>query len=251
MNARTQHRVDRFLRTLEHRGAFETLFDHLPEVCFFVKDRRSRLMMGNQALLRLLRQDSFDSVVGRSGSDFFPKGIAEGFHADDRLVLQGGKSILERVELMLDEEGNVSWFCTTKLPLYGKDGRVAGLKGVTRKLGKAHPRLHPFTRMMPAIDVICQEYRGAIDLDRLAGACHLSLSQFRRSFQRLLGLSPLQFVLNVRLQAAADLLRNSRLNVTEVALQCGFNEANYFARQFHRHIGMTPSQYRRHGRTSH
>jgi AraC-like DNA-binding protein len=250
VNAATQHRVDRFLETLRNRGEFESLFDHLPEVCFFVKDSRSRLMMGNQALLRLLRQGSFERVVGRTGSHFFPKGIAESFHADDQRVLQGGKSIFERVELMLDEDGNVSWFCTTKLPLYGRDGRVVGLKGVTRKLGKAHPQLHPFTRMMPAIDIICQAYRGSINLNRLASACHLSPSQFRRNFNKLFGMSPLQFVLNVRLQAAADLLRSSRLNVTEIAMECGFNEPNYFARQFHRHIGVTPSEYRRHGEMS-
>ena len=54
--------VDSFLATLKNRGEFESLFDHLPDVCFFVKDSQSRLMMGNQALLRLLRQDSFETV---------------------------------------------------------------------------------------------------------------------------------------------------------------------------------------------
>jgi transcriptional regulator GlxA family with amidase domain len=49
----------------------------------------------------------------------------------------------------------------------------------------------------------------------------------------------------VRLQAAADLLTGSRLSVTEIALECGFNEPNYFARQFRRHIGVSPSEYRR------
>lgn len=236
-----------FVASLRNHGEFETLFDHLPEVCFFVKDLQSRLMMGNQALLKLLRQDSFETVVGRSGSDFFPKGIADAFHADDRIVMQGGRPIHERVELMLDEGGGISWFCTTKLPLHDRSGRVVGLKGVTRKLGKANPRLHPFSKMMPALDVICQEYSRTIDLDALARKCHLSPSQFRRTFRRLLGRSPLQFILNVRLQAAADLLSNSRLSVTEIAMQCGFNEPNYFARQFRQHIGVSPSEYRKHG----
>lgn len=247
MNGQTPDCLEAFLETLRNRGEFENLFDHVPDVCFFVKDLRLRLMAGNQALLRLLRQDSFQRVVGKSGSHFFPKGIAESFHADDQIVIQAGKPIFERVELMLDEHGSISWFCTTKLPLYGNDGRVAGLKGVTRRLGKAHPQLHPFTKMMPAIDVICQAYRGSINLNHLADACFLSPSQFRRNFHKLFGLSPLKFILNVRLQAAADLLRSSRLNVTEIALECGFNEANYFARQFRQHIGVSPSEYRRRG----
>jgi len=247
MNTEGRRSAEVFVASLKDRGEFESLFDHLPEVCFFVKDLESRLMMGNQALLRLLRQDSFDTVIGRSGSDFFPKGIADAFHADDQIVLQGGTPIHERVELMLDEEGGVSWFCTTKLPLYGEDGQVVGLKGVTRKLGKANPRLHPFNKMMPALDVICHEYSRAIDMVALARACHLSPSQFRRTFRRLFGKSPLQFILHIRLQAAAESLRNSRRSVTEIALECGFNEPNYFARQFRQHIGVSPTEFRKQG----
>jgi AraC-like DNA-binding protein len=246
VNTTSDGTLDAFLASLKNRGEFETLFDHLAEICFFVKDSQSRLMMGNQALLKLLRQDSFETVIGRSGADFFPKGIADAFHADDRIVIQGKTPIHERVELMLDEEGSVCWFCTTKLPLFGRDGRVAGLKGVTRKLGKANPRLHPFNRMMPALDIICQEYSSNIDLNTLARECHLSPSQFRRTFRKLFGRSPLQFILNVRLQAAADLLTDSSLSVTEIALECGFNEPNYFTRQFRQHIGISPSEYRKH-----
>lgn len=233
-----------FLALLRNRGEFESLFEHLTEVCFFVKDCQLRFMLGNQALLKLLRQDSFDTVIGKSGSDFFPKGIVDQLHADDRFVIRSAKPIHDRVELMLDESGHVSWFCTTKLPLYARDGQVIGLKGVTRKLGNASPCLHPFSKMMPAIDIISHEYRNAIDLNRLARVCFLSPSQFRRTFRRLFGSSPLQFILNVRLQAAADLLANSRLNVTEIAMQCGFNEPNYFTRQFRQHVGVSPSEYR-------
>ncbi len=245
MNTPKHDFVENFLATLKNRGELESLFDHLPEVCFFVKDSQSRLMMGNQALLKLLRQDSFETVIGRTGADFYPKGIADAFHADDQIVMQGGMPIHERVELLLDAEGGVSWFCTTKLPLYGIDGCVVGLKGMTRKLGKANPRLHPFNKMMPALDIICNEYSNAIDLNDLARECHLSPSQFRRTFRKLLGTSPLQFILNVRLQAAADLLTNSRLSVTEIAMKCGFNESNYFTRQFRQHIGISPSEYRK------
>lgn len=245
MKSRDHPCLDAFLASLNDRGEFESLFDHLPEICFFVKDDQSRLMMGNQALLKLLRQDSFETVIGRTGSDFFPKGIADAFHADDRIVLEGGTPIHDRVELMLDEEGGVSWFCTTKLPLYGKGGRVIGLKGVTRKLGKANPRLHPFNRMMPALDIICREYSTPIDLNGLARACHLSPSHFRRTFRKLFGKSPLQFILNMRIQAAANLLKDSSLSVTEIALKCGFNEPNYFTRQFCQHIGVSPSEYRK------
>lgn len=235
-----------FRANLRDGAAFEALFDYLPDVCFFVKDRQSRLMLGNPALLRLLAQTSMDAIFGRTGSDFYPPGIADSFHQDDRDVMEGRRPLLERIELLLDEVGTVSWFCTTKLPLYGKDGDVVGLAGVTRNLRKADPRLHPFAKMMPAVDAIRHGYRDEIDLDALARSCNLSLSQFRRQFKELFRESPLQFILKIRIQAAANLLRTSSLNVTQIAQECGFGDSNYFTRQFRRLTGVTPSVYRRH-----
>jgi len=250
MNERTRAGIEVFRASLRNEGDFESLFEYLPDVCFFVKDRQSRLMMGNPALLKLLGQTSMDTVFGRTGSDFYPQGIADAFHEDDRKVMEGHAPLLERVELLVDEEGVASWFCTTKQPLYGADGNVAGLKGITRNLRKADPCLNPFAKMMPAIDAIRQGYRNEIDLDALAHSCCLSPSQFRRHFKKLFRMSPLQFILKIRIQAAANLLRASNLNVTEIARECGFSEPNYFTRQFCRLMGVTPSAYRKQGLVS-
>ena len=247
MNKNTRDGIEAFRATLRDMGEFEALFDYLPDVCFFIKDRQSRLMMGNPALLKLLRQTNMDTVFGRTGSDFFPKAIADTFHEDDRKVMEGGSPLLERVEMLLDEDGVVSWFRTTKLPLYGTDGHIIGLKGVTHNLREADPCLHPFSKMMPAIGAIRQRYRNEVDLDALARSCCLSPSQFRRTFKDFFRMSPLQFILKMRIQAAANLLRTSSLNVTEIARECGFSEPNYFTRQFRRLVGVTPSVYRKHG----
>ncbi len=245
MNKETRGRIKAFKSQLQGGGEFESLFAALPDVVFLVKDRSFRLMMGNQALLKLLGKKSMDTVVGRTGSDFFPKGMVDAFHEDDRLVMDGGIPLHERVELILDEEGCISWFCTTKEPLYGTTGEIVGLKGITRNLGKADRRLHPFTKMMPVVEAIQAGFHGEIDLGDLASMCGLSSSQFRRSFKSLLRMSPLQFILKVRIQAAANLLTGSRLNITEIAGRCGFSDPNYFSRQFAGQMGVTPSTYRK------
>jgi AraC-like DNA-binding protein len=241
----SQEPVAAFKLLLRGGGEFESLLEELPDVCFFVKDRDSRLMMGNQVLVRLLGQKSMDTVVGRTGSDFFPKGMADAFHDDDRLVMQGGIPLHERVELMLDEDGTISWFCTTKQPLFGTHGEIVGLKGITRNLGKADPRLSPFARMLPVISAIQEGFRNEIDLTALARLCNLSSSQFRRSFRAFFRMSPLQFILKIRIQAAANLLTGSRLNITEIARRCGFSDPNYFSRQFYRQMGLAPLVYRK------
>jgi len=241
----TRKAIEHFKGQLRDHGAFEDLFEHIPDVCFFVKDRKLRLMMANTACLQLLGQHSMDTVVGRTGDAFFPKAIADAFHKDDRQVLDEQTPLHERVELMLEDDGRVSWYCTTKLPLYAKDGSVAGLMGITRPLRSADPQLNPFARMMPVVDHIRQHLRTPLSISDLAKVCHLSPSQTRRRFKSCFGQSPLQFVLRLRIQAACNLLANSKLSIAEIAEQSGIPDQSYFTRQFRRIVGMSPRDYRK------
>jgi PAS domain S-box-containing protein len=245
MKPETRQAIERFRNQLQDHGAFDALFEHIPDVCFFVKDRKMRLMMANQACLQLLGQHSMDTVVGRTGDAFFPKAIADAFHKDDRQVLEEQIPLHERVELMLEDDGKASWYCTTKLPLYAEDGSVAGLMGITRPLRSADPQLNPFARMMPVIDHIRQNLRSQLTISDLARICHLSPSQTRRRFRNCFGQSPLQFILRLRVQAACNLLVNSTLSIGEVAERSGFPDQSYFTRQFRRIVGMSPRDYRK------
>ncbi|WP_428493042.1 helix-turn-helix transcriptional regulator [Rhodopila sp.] len=71
---------------------------------------------------------------------------------------------------------------------------------------------------------------------------------FLRTFRRVVGMTPHQFVLRTRLQNAAVALRRSRRPVLEVALDAGFADLSTFNRRFRRVIGMTPRAYRSGGR---
>jgi AraC-like DNA-binding protein len=235
-----------FTKSLVDPGSVAALFDHVPDSVFFVKDRQCRLMMGNGGLLRLLRQPHMDRVIGKTGYDFFPKGIADGFERDDQAVMaDGGKPQLDEVELIIDEQGTLCWFCTTKLPLYGHDGEVVGLMGLTRNLRQADPRLSPFAKMLPVIEHLRTAFATSIDMAAMAKLAGLSPSQFRRSFKTLFREAPLQFVLGLRVQHAANLLATTNLNMGEIADRCGFADQSYFARQFRTRIGLTPRAYRK------
>lgn len=65
-----------------------------------------------------------------------------------------------------------------------------------------------------------------------------------RKLMALTGLSPTAFIRNVRLKKAAELLSESKLPITEIAEETGFNSTSYFAKCFHEIYGQTPSQYR-------
>lgn len=87
-------------------------------------------------------------------------------------------------------------------------------------------------------------YAKAIALEGLARLAGMSLSTFKRSFKEVTGLSPIDYLLQVRLARACHLLRDSDRTVTEAALAAGFNDSNYFSRQFRARMGLTPREWR-------
>ncbi len=66
-----------------------------------------------------------------------------------------------------------------------------------------------------------------------------------RLFRQYVGLSPRDYLMRLRLRAAAELLTAGRLTVTEAALSCGFQSLSVFDKQFKKQYGVSPMQYRR------
>ena len=87
-------------------------------------------------------------------------------------------------------------------------------------------------------------YAEEIELDDLAGMAHMSKRSFLRTFQAATGESPIAYLIQIRVNRAADRLRATGDSVTEVAFAVGFRDSNYFARQFRRVTGLTPRAYR-------
>ena len=84
------------------------------------------------------------------------------------------------------------------------------------------------------------------DLEAMAEQCGLQRTRFNHYCRELTNLSAIEFLGRCRVEAAATLLRASRtLNMTEVALRCGFQSSQYFATVFRRQMGCTPSRYAR------
>jgi AraC-like DNA-binding protein len=79
----------------------------------------------------------------------------------------------------------------------------------------------------------------------LARLVSLSISQLDRRFKQLFQLTPQQFLLRVRLNAACQLLTSTDQNILQIALSTGFYDQSYFTKHFRRQMGMTPSAYRR------
>lgn len=71
-----------------------------------------------------------------------------------------------------------------------------------------------------------------------------SYDRFRHKFKKDTGMSPNQFLLQLRIHKACWLLKETTMNVTEIALACGFSSCSYFTQQFRKSTGIAPSHYR-------
>ncbi|WP_375424970.1 helix-turn-helix domain-containing protein [uncultured Friedmanniella sp.] len=101
------------------------------------------------------------------------------------------------------------------------------------------------TRLRRTLAWIHAEPGRPITLDQLATVAGASRATVNRLFRTHLNASPLEWVLQTRVEAAKVLLTTTSLSVAEVAGRCGFADAYYFSRQFHARTGSSPSAWRR------
>lgn len=83
-----------------------------------------------------------------------------------------------------------------------------------------------------------------LNLDAVAAEAGISLYHLIRSFKAACGLTPHAWLLDLRINRARELLRNTQLPLSEIALQTGFADQSHFSRCFKERMAVTPGQYR-------
>jgi len=99
-------------------------------------------------------------------------------------------------------------------------------------------------RVKAVIRIIHQELAKPLLIRALSKRVNLSPTRLRQLFKMETGLSPIQYVKRLRLEAAADLLRTSFLSIKEVIFQSGARDVSNFVRDFKKVYGLTPTKYR-------
>ena len=234
-----------FLKLMHSPRQMQQLFNYLPDVYFFAKDRNGCFVMGNDQFVRQCGATDESEIIGRNDFEFFPKDRAESYIADDRQVMETGESIVDRVELAPDPGNSINWFVTTKVPIYSTEGEIIGVAGTARDITRAGLALRPYTEMRAVLEFVKEKYPNPIEVGELAELVHLSVSQFERRFRKVFQISPLKHIMNVRIRAAALLLTTTNDTIASIALDCGFYDHSHFTRNFRKAMGMSPKEYRR------
>jgi AraC family transcriptional regulator len=103
--------------------------------------------------------------------------------------------------------------------------------------------------LQPALSFARQHLDRNVALAELAATTRQSPFHAHRTLREVLGETPKQFTLRLRIDHAAAALVSSRASVLEIALQCGFESHEVFSRAFRRRFGVSPSAYRKQGLT--
>lgn len=82
-------------------------------------------------------------------------------------------------------------------------------------------------------------------VEEICSEMNVSRAYFHRIYQSAFGITCGQDIISGRLSYAADLLENTEMSVSLIAEKCGYDSDSYFMRQFRKHKGCTPSEYRR------
>lgn len=102
-----------------------------------------------------------------------------------------------------------------------------------------------FAELGPAIKAIYENYHKAdLTNELLAKECNISEIYFRRLFKQRCGVTPKQFIINLRITKAKQLLSEGQKKIWAISEKCGFSSPYHFCRSFKQHTGMTPQEYR-------
>ncbi|KRD72464.1 MULTISPECIES: AraC family transcriptional regulator [unclassified Lysobacter] len=220
----------------------QELFDRLPDVVFFIKDRQGRYTHANQTLVQRLGLGGREAVIGRGASELFPARLGDSYSAQDRRVLAGGR-IDDQLEMHMFQNRAAGWCLTSKQPLW-HEGEVLGLIGISRDLAQPDGRHPGYARLRRVLDHMEAHYGEPVRMQALAELAGLSLSQLERQFRRVFQLAPQQWLTRLRIEAAMQRLHGED-TIAAIGHQCGFTDQSAFSRQFKASVGLTPRDYRR------
>jgi AraC-like DNA-binding protein len=233
-----------FERLADPRALLE-LFEHLPRVYLFIKDRQSRFVRVNRSMLLLHGCTEESQMLGRTDFDFHPPALAAQYVEEDVVVMTSRQPLCDQVWLVMGHDRVPRWYLSTKLPLLDAGGETVGLAGVLRPYDQTGPCPAHYSRLTPAMEYVIARYGQPVELAHLAALTHLSVSQFQREFQRLFGMTPGEYLLKVRLLMARRALEESDAPAGTIALDCGFYDQSHFNRAFRAHLGLAPLSYRK------
>lgn len=236
---------DAFLKQLRADDQILKIFDLIPEVSFVLKDKSFRYILLNRSGCEYCGIAHDKEAIGMTDYDFFPTEKADSYRNDDREVIKKGVSIMNRIESAPVQAGSDRMVITSKIPMKDADGNVIGLASISRQIEHIGERSGSVTQFTEMLTFMRENYGELIVTKDLAKISGMSISQFERRFRKAFGTSPRQYLLRLRVNAAARALIETDDTVASIAQDCGFHDHAHMCRSFRSMMNKSPTAFRR------
>jgi AraC-like DNA-binding protein len=126
-------------------------------------------------------------------------------------------------------------------------GKFSGAQKQVEKLDKVEVKSNNDALMDRIMKCINENITDPdFNVEKLTEQVGISRAQLHRKMKEITGISAGDFIRNLRLEQAARLIKERKINVTQVAYAVGFNNQTHFSTVFKKHYGMTPTEYAEH-----
>lgn len=222
------------------------LLETLTDVIFCAKDVDGFYVDVNAAFVRRTGRRSKREVIGTRASDHFGEYLAERYAEQDRAVFEKREPLRDQLELIRRTNGQLGWYLTTKIPVDDpqEPAKMVGLVSVSRDLLTPSEETVVIEGLQHVVDFVRKNIGGKFTSADLAAVAGCSTSQLSRRMRRVFGVTATQYLLRVRVDAAAALLTDPTVSLVDVAARCGFYDQPDFTRRFARLTNATPAQFR-------
>jgi len=237
-------KIKAFLADANLQPVLQALFEGLPDVLFFTKNRHCEIMDTNKVFSERMGARNPRDLWGKRSIEMDPLELARTYEEDDLRVMSTGKPMENHLELNRAADGSVNWFVTSKYPLKSRRGKVIGLFGFAYNIEKSHAVFGSLQQFNHVINWIHKNLSHDIRIQTLAKMSGTSRRAFEKRFRQTFRISPAQYVIRARLSFACERLRLGQAPLSVIAQESGFYDQSAFNRAFLKYFGCTPRKYR-------
>jgi AraC-like DNA-binding protein len=230
--------------SLQDAAQLLRLFDFLPNVYLYVKDRQGRFVAMNDTQTQMKGLSDQSQLWGKTDLDIHPAYWGRKYQEEDRRVMDGGCEIPNQVWLVPVAKGRLGTFISSKIPLRGKKGEVIGIAGVMYRIDRDSEQPTQSDPVDKATGIIGDQFSRPLSVAEIASAVGLSASQLNRRFQAKYKIPPSEYLQRVRVYQASRLLADTSLSIISVALRCGFYDQAHLSRTFRKWMDLSPKDFR-------
>lgn len=144
-----------------------SLLENMPDTVYF-KDRDAKFIEVSDSKAEELGRDK-EEILGKSDFDFFPDNQAREMYEDDMKVIEDEEPVIGKEEKVETPQGSEKWVSATKVPLYGGDGEVMGMLGISRDITEQIEREREIERERNLLNSMLENFPASIYIKNSQG----------------------------------------------------------------------------------